>query len=477
MFWTLVPTMVLVSYGCAALLIVLATVDEDGRLRKALAPSLMRAGFESGLTSPKFGWMHDAAYPAACVDSLSVLSDSVLGKVMGDLTADGNFNGSLHAVRSGRLIVSLRRADGATCTFPSPEVRLHDGLKEQIRAAAQPTRSAPTGQIAELPDGWTSVTKFAVAGASDAVLTVGVHIMSPKTKLQRPAWTYSGLMKLIFSINTVAALVLLVMLVRRIRRADHAAERWTSGDLDIRIAERGKDELARLTHKFDLMADAMSGVIQMKQELAVAEERNRLARDLHDSAKQRAFALNLQLSALRQLMPPDTKGATLITSALSLTGQLQQDLGSVIRRLSAPTLAESGFRRMLCESIEAMLASSNIALSLSLNDDADAALTNRPEVAQQLFLITIEAVGNVLKHAGCKTCAISGEQSGDCFIWRITDDGVGLSLSEGRTNGMGLANMKLRALGLEEGGLDIQPINSDGGGTIVTVTFRLNRSD
>jgi signal transduction histidine kinase len=110
----------------------------------------------------------------------------------------------------------------------------------------------------------------------------------------------------------------------------------------------------------DRMADAMAAVIEGKQALAAAEERNRLALDLHDTAKQRAIARNLQLTALREVNRRNAVGAGLADIAWSLTYQLQQDFTGIIRRLTAPTIAEAGYRPVLLDGVEMLLADSGI---------------------------------------------------------------------------------------------------------------------
>jgi len=124
-------------------------------------------------------------------------------------------------------------------------------------------------------------------------------------------------------------------------------------------------------------------------------------------------------------MAPQEPGAAQVEAALALTGQLQQDLSNIMRQLAAPTIAETGFRRALADSVGAMLASGDIACSIDLSEDDERLFASMPELAHQLSLITIEAVANALKHARCTRCTISGERSGNTYTWHIIDNGVG----------------------------------------------------
>lgn len=463
LFWTILPAMFLVSSATWLTMDFIATVMEDGRLRSALAPTQLRPVLEQALqaSAPLRSAQH---LPAAdCNDWLELLAERTLTPPMGDRTGDTNPNGFLRALQTGRLVVTLRAADGSTCRLAAP--RLMPALQQLAAAPGE-------GGIFEQPDGWISVTVVAAKAPGMPTLTAGIHILSPWEKAKQPRQFRIPLALFILSLNLVVALVLLMLLIRRIERANRAAYAWTHGDLATRINDAGKDELSRLTQQFDTMADAMSGVIEVKQALAAAEERNRLARDLHDTAKQRAFALNLQLTALREMHRPDAASSKLVDAALSLTYQLQQDLTGIIRRLAAPTIAESGFRHVLTEAIETLLAGSQITWSITLSDEFEAALHPAPEVSRQLFLISMEAVANILKHAsGCTRCALEGERRGADYVWRIVDNGAGVLPAQAGAKGMGLANMKLRADGLSRGSFGMAA--APGGGTAITITFQL----
>lgn len=466
LFWTIVPAMFVVSCIGAAVLVVVATISEDARLRDELAAPKLSGALAAAVRRSTPLLSETGGPTRWCTDTLQVLADRVLAETIGDRTGDTNANGFYQAGKSGRLAVELHAA-GMVCRYPSAGPAIAPGLRRQLDAVAR----RPGAALGEQPDGWTSVAGVALDGAGAPVLTVGVQILSPWAKLKLPRSVGKPLALFILSINALAALVLVMLLIRRIKRADQAATAWTGGELGTRINDTGRDEVSRLTRKFDLMADAMSGVIEVKQALAAAEERNRLARDLHDSAKQRAFALNLQLSAARELFGPQPDGARLLDAALSLTSQLQQDLSNLIRRQSASTIVESGFRQVLLEGLRAMLAGGDIDWSVALDEADERALAAMPRVADQLLLITMEAVANALKHAACTRCAISGERSGAMYVWRIADNGVGLDAAAARGKGMGLANMKLRADGLDDGAFAAVP-GADGG-TAIVVTFRM----
>ena len=69
------------------------------------------------------------------------------------------------------------------------------------------------------------------------------------------------------------------------------------------------DELGQLAQRLNEMSQQLQRLLETRRELAVVEERNRLARDLHDSAKQQAFAAAAQISAARKLIKSDPAAA------------------------------------------------------------------------------------------------------------------------------------------------------------------------
>ena len=472
MFWRLVPKLFVVSSLGAAGLIVIGTLNENARMRKVLHPVEVRqVALDVLRVSPPLPNL-ERPLAAWCEDSLHVLSKRILSAAMADRSGDANPNSFHQALRTGRLAVTLRMASGATCTFPATGAQRSLVLREQMEDAAR-RPSGSRRELVDIPGGWLSVTTVVQEDAG-ARLTLGVQILSPLAKLMQPKALLGPLAVFILVMNILTALLLVFLTVRRIRRADQVALAWTAGELDARINDPGRDEFSRLFHKFDLMADTLAGVIQVKQSLAASEERNRLARDLHDSSKQRAFALNLQLSALQKRVEGQGELAGLVAAALMLTGQMQRDLDSVIDRLAAPTIAESGLRHVLAQGVNVLLAGSGIGWSLSLDHDIEQRLDAAPEVARQVLLITFEAVANALKHSRCSHCSIGGARTGNMIAWTISDNGSAPFPTNIVSKGMGLANMRLRANSLPGGKFTIIP---EAGGATVRVIFYLPASD
>jgi HAMP domain-containing protein len=78
--------------------------------------------------------------------------------------------------------------------------------------------------------------------------------------------------------------------VNRLNRLAEATLAWSKGDFSVSVDDSSRDELGQLAHRLNHMARQLQHLLETRRELTLVEERNRLARDLHDSAKQQAFA-------------------------------------------------------------------------------------------------------------------------------------------------------------------------------------------
>ena len=121
---------------------------------------------------------------------------------------------------------------------------------------------------------------------------------------------------------------------RRLNRIARAASAWSRGDFSDRIGDTSHDELGHVSALLDRMAIDLKGLLRSRAQLATLAERQRLARDLHDTVKQKAFALNLQLATARRVLA-DTPGAERLEQAQRLTQQIQQELAQILDEMRA----------------------------------------------------------------------------------------------------------------------------------------------
>ncbi len=190
--------------------------------------------------------------------------------------------------------------------------------------------------------------------------------------------------------------------------------------------------------------------------VAVVEDRQRIARDLHDSVIQDLFAIGLGLQAVAAKLDDDEVVETLDKSIDTLDGAVNA-LRGYIFELKETTRITVGLDERLQQMVARMGATypAHVELTVegSVGEDWD----------DEVLMLATEALSNALRHSRSDHVdvhLIGGEQE---LVLRIVDDGVGFERGSER-NGMGLANMQARAKALG-GGLLVK--TEPGGGTTV----------
>ncbi|CAB3749238.1 histidine kinase [Burkholderia sp. MSh2] len=469
LFVKLVPTFIVVGFVAMVLSSVLTSV-----LWRTHAESDIRR-FLGNLDRPALAASAgavDLREPVAC----RAAADAMFWQIARDGTRDVmDFAPMMSFFGTGRLQVRIARPDGGGCaTAPAASPLLSDAFAS---AAVAPAASDP---MLRRDGDWAIVTRVPLAGG--AIAWIGVHYWPGwqlHYEIADDASAYD-LMRTVLYLGAMGASfagLLVWLLVRRVRRMTAAADRWAAGDLSARIADASGDELGALAAHFNRMADALARAFGMQKALAVSVERTRIARDLHDTAKQRSFVLGLKLTELEYEAQRHPDLLPTVGAARRLADHLQQDLDNVVTGFSLPAIAEDGLRAAVSHAVRDLLAGSGIDWSLDLPEGAAYALDAHPAAAHELLMITHEAAANALRHSGCRRIGIACETDGaghappgappSRWRWIVRDDGSGFDPAAVPV-GMGLANLRWRADALPGGMLDIA---SGADGTRVTVHF------
>lgn len=194
-------------------------------------------------------------------------------------------------------------------------------------------------------------------------------------------------------------------------------------------------------------------------ELALFADRERIARDLHDTVIQRLFAVGLSLQGVSQVVDPPSAGAR-IEAAVDELDLTIADIRSTIFALQ--TRSDSGLRaeltRVVSEAREALGFLPRVAFEGPLDTTADS------EIAESAVAVVREALSNIAQHARATRVEIVVSASPTAFELSIKDDGIGIRRTA-VTTGHGLRNMASRAERLG-GSLDVR--SEPGEGTAVT---------
>ena len=215
-----------------------------------------------------------------------------------------------------------------------------------------------------------------------------------------------------------------------------------------------------------LMLEELRAAQRQVQDLAIANERNRLARDLHDSAKQQAFALSAQLDAARSLLQRDPAAADRhLLQAEQLADQLRQELATLILELRPSVLGEQS----LADALNIYLTewSQQTGIETEFHVEAERAIAREMELT--LFRICQEALANVSRHSQAGRVAVTLDYRSDPLKLTIQDDGHGFDPEQIR-EGVGTQSMRERAATLPAGIFTL--VSNPGQGTLVTITAR-----
>lgn len=218
------------------------------------------------------------------------------------------------------------------------------------------------------------------------------------------------------------------------------------------------DQLGIAVERHQLQERALS--------LAVVEERNRLARELHDSVTQSLFSINLTLQATRLLLRRDLDATEQQLIALGeRTQEALTEMRTLIHSLRPAGLEDNGLIPALKRWAERLRREQMLAVEVQVAPAA----RQRPEEDQEreLYRIAQEALNNVVKHAAATRVVIRLAVEDDDFLMTIEDDGKGFDQDAGlRDDAFGIIGIYERAA-LLSGTVAID--SSPGQGTRVSV--------
>ena len=179
------------------------------------------------------------------------------------------------------------------------------------------------------------------------------------------------------------------------------------------------------------------------QQLAVIEERNRLARDLHDSVTQAVYGVTLYAEAAARLLSAGKveTAASHLRELRSTAQQALREMRSLIFELRPPDLEKDG----LVAALQARLESVEGRTGLETAFKVEGELSMPMAIQQELYRIAQEALNNALRHAQAHSVRLYLKQDRDQVVLEIADDGVGFDPSSaGEHGGMGLRGMEER---------------------------------
>ncbi len=250
-------------------------------------------------------------------------------------------------------------------------------------------------------------------------------------------------------------------LTRRIKKLALAADTWSQGDFSALATDTSGDELGQLTRRFNAMAEQLQHLLETRQKLATLEERNRLARDLHDSVKQQIFAISMQIATVKVLLERDIVAARhRLDETEIVVRQAQQELTTLIKELRPVALEGKGLVEAVQVYINQWMQQTGIIGKMQVEGQQVLPLI----VEEALFRVVQEALSNVARHSQATLVYVKLTVIDEQVALRIDDNGQGFDSTLHKGGGVGLLSMRERMKAL---GGDVHVESSPGKGTHV----------
>lgn len=354
------------------------------------------------------------------------------------------------AAQSGQLTLE---AD-FTCTvchqFPASErprsIRI--GGAEGIMRVSAPIQNGPECRACHESD-----------PAHLGILLMDVSLLEMQTQLQgdlRSNLLLSGGSSLL--VTVLAYLLSQWLVVRRIERFKRPIARFSDGDFSSRIPgnDGNTDELGQLAKAFNTMAEELerqrhaSHARSQVRQRAIVEERDRIARELHDGVAQLLAYVNAKATAARLMVQGGrSEGAQdLLRQLETAAKELYTDVRAAIIGLKATASPGLLFPESLRSYVEWYTELSDLAIEFELEHHGPPPVSIPAETELQVLRITQEALSNARKHSQAASARVRVAVSQSRLVLRVVDDGVGFDPARRDGNGrphIGLSSMEERA--------------------------------
>ena len=221
------------------------------------------------------------------------------------------------------------------------------------------------------------------------------------------------------------------------------------GTLDVNSTRSGvftEEEVLVLQSLADQIAIAIhnANLYKQSQRLAILEERNRLARDMHDSVTQSTYSMGLLIEGWNQMIAngEDVNAHDHLNRMAEINQQILREMRVLIHELKPPVLEQEGLLNAIQQRLDAVESRFGINVRLITDD-----LISFPEmVEEELYRITLEALNNSLKHSEADTLTVQFKNNQQEIILEISDNGKGFDPKIiSHCGKQGLENMKTRA--------------------------------
>ncbi|RWZ58844.1 sensor histidine kinase [Halobacillus fulvus] len=171
----------------------------------------------------------------------------------------------------------------------------------------------------------------------------------------------------------------------------------------------------------------------------VVQERNRLARELHDSVSQQLFAASMMMSAINEAEGEPDVSRKQLKMVENMIHQSQLEMRALLLHLRPVALKD----KTLSEGVEELLQELTQKVPMQVDWTVEEVQLDKG-LEDQLFRILQESVSNTLRHAKADTLTVMLIDRDENIILRVVDDGIGFDVEEAKSSSYGLQNMQER---------------------------------
>lgn len=230
----------------------------------------------------------------------------------------------------------------------------------------------------------------------------------------------------------------------RLAHLSQTTAAWGRGDFERDIQDAEADEIGELGQNLNRVAAELQELLADKEQMAVLEERNRMARELHDTLAQGVAGLILQLEAVKHHLESghDERAETIVGQALERArGTLANSRAAIddLRLDSAEITLFESIRRK----VDRFTAATGISCDLTL--DLPEQITISPQVYEHAEPVVGEGLANIARHARASQAWVHLAQVGEALEISVRDDGRGFDVEAATRPGhYGLLGMRER---------------------------------
>jgi two-component system, NarL family, sensor histidine kinase LiaS len=174
----------------------------------------------------------------------------------------------------------------------------------------------------------------------------------------------------------------------------------------------------------------------------ISQERNRLARELHDSVSQQLFAASMMMSAINETRPKiDDRETKQLKMVEEMIHQSQLEMRALLLHLRPVALKG----KTLQEGIAELLIELSQKVTMEIQWKVEDIILDKG-IEDHLFRILQESVSNTLRHSKASRLEVLLIKRDDLVIMRVVDDGVGFEVEDDKAGSYGMQNMHERAV-------------------------------